>query len=124
MQLKDFVQSVIADIIGGINEASKNVADSGALVNPPHVYIESGKYGDHMAGEFRSDGARRLVHNIHFDVALTVSQGKGTHAGLGIAIADIGIGAKGKSESSQSNTSRVRFSIPVAYPERSEREST
>lgn len=118
MDLKDFVKSVVVDIVNGIKEANNALKDSDAIVNPSNVlpFNDSGNLYGHILSE-KIKSRERPVHKIDFDVAVTASEGKETKGGIAIAIASIGIGTSGKSDTTQSTTSRIKFSIPIAFPE-------
>jgi hypothetical protein len=116
MELKNFVRSVIIELVTGLKEANEAVKDSGALVNPAHVFPLKEDFG-HLFGHITKYQVERAVHKIDFDVAVTASEEKETKGGIGIAVATLGIGASGKSDTAQSTMSRIRFSVPIAYPE-------
>lgn len=117
MELQQFVTAVIKEIIAGLNEASKAVSETGAIINPRSVKPFHADCG-HLFGQIETTcGQPRLVHKIDFDVAVTASEGKETKGGIGIAIANIGLGTSGKADTTQSTTSRIKFSVPIAYPE-------
>lgn len=117
MQLKDFVKSVIVELVTGLSEANDAVRSSGAIVNPANVHPLQEEFG-RLYGHISDSKMRRAVHKIDFDVAVTASEGKETKGGIGIAVATLGLGASGKSDTAQSTTSRIQFSVPIAYPEK------
>jgi hypothetical protein len=116
MELKDFVKSVIVELVTGLSEANDAVRPSGAIVNPANVFPLKEEFG-HLYGHIGETKMRRAVHKIDFDVAVTAAEGKETKGGIGIAVATLGLGASGKSDSTQSTTSRIQFSVPIAYAE-------
>ena len=117
MELKQFVKSVIVEIVTGLSEAHEAVKSTGAIVNPANVNALPEQFG-HLYGHISTSGEDRAVHKIVFDVAVTASEGTETKGGIGIAVAVLGLGASGKSDSTQSTTSRIQFAVPIAYAER------
>jgi hypothetical protein len=108
MNLREFVSTVLTDIINGVRDAQEEAGkspDSGAIV-APGTYL----YPDGTPEE----GSR--PQNVEFDVAVTSEEGKSSKKGLGIVVASIGIGAQGQSEAKSSSVSRIKFIIPLVLP--------
>lgn len=53
---------------------------------------------------------------VQFDVALTVSGGTESKAGIAVVAGVFGAGARGTSSAETSQVSRVKFSVPVMLP--------
>ena len=115
MSLQDFVSETLKQVIGGIIVAQDFVKDKGAYINPSHLSA---------TGAGRD---KRLFHSetgtfpdvFEFDVAVTTVKGTGTQGGIGVFVGAIAVGSQGKSESSSSSVSRIKFSVPVAFPSQS-----
>ena len=96
MALREFVRDVLFDIIGGVNEAADKVRvahtskNLRGAVNP------------------RSSAA---TSDVEFDVALTVS--KTSEAELGVRVPTLNAG--GSKERTEQVTSRVKFTVPIAF---------
>lgn len=120
MELSEFISKTISDIVTGINTANESVGESGAIICPSNVYPAEAKWsGTGVVGHIQaSKSLNRAVHSVEFDVAITVQEGKETKGGIGISIANIGLGAQGKSDANKGSVSRIKFSIPVAYPQK------
>ncbi len=96
MELKEFVAQTIQQIVDGVVTAQGQ--------------ISAKEYNVCQMGQLQS---------IEFDVAVTVSEGVSGGAGAGIAIAGIlKLGVDGQTESASESVSRVRFTIPVEFPDR------
>lgn len=120
MKLKDFVKLAIKDISEAINEANSELDESGAVVNPSRVVVNSGErqspiYG-YMLDDDEKDLYRKPVHIIDFDVAVTVTEKEGKSGGIGIKVASFGAGVNGNNETANSTNSRLSFKIPVSFP--------
>ncbi len=53
---------------------------------------------------------------VHFDVGITVLDGKGSKAGIDIAAGILSVGAGGKSDHSKQEVSRIQFDVPLRLP--------
>ncbi|MCU0611825.1 MAG: hypothetical protein MUE60_08565 [Candidatus Eisenbacteria bacterium] len=94
MILKDFVAETLMQVIAGVHEAQQNAPDRGARINPTY---ESGT-------------SNAFTREVEFDLALAASKGT-------IEVLLGGSGPKTTMESSGPVHSRVRFSVPVDFPE-------
>ncbi len=84
MDLKEFVQTTIVQIVEGVVAAQTAVARRGAAVNP--AFDLSAKAGHSPTG-FSAAGAR--VSNITFDVAVTAVEGTGAEGGARLHVAGV-----------------------------------
>lgn len=117
MNLKDFIKETLSQIAEGIAEADEQVSKSGGAVNPSNV--NSNKSGEGPYGFYAEDkkgSYRRGVESIEFDVVVTIAEGKETKGGIGIHVGAIGIGSAGKSDHSNSSESRIKFRVPMLFP--------
>ena len=98
MDLNEFVRKVFLETIRGVNEAANTVrmehtsSDLRGAINP----MSEGKTTD-----------------IEFDVSISVSTSSGGDLGVRVPMFEVGIG--GKAERARQRTSRVNFSVPVAF---------
>ncbi len=105
MDLKDFIQSAVSQIVEGMVAAQAAAATHGATLNPA---LEPGGKGN--AGQAAS-GAR--VSNIAFDVAVTAVEDAGAEGGTTLRVAGAGADLHAKGE----QVTRLQFSLPIALPE-------
>ncbi len=117
MELHDFITQALVQISKGIENADTELNDSTAIVNPRSLVINHSGKADYYA-HFANDGQERdrVVEKIIFDVAVTVTQGTETKGGIGISIGSVGIGAQGKSDAENKSQNRIKFTIPMAFP--------
>jgi len=118
MELKEFIKASLVQINQAIEESNEELKDSEALINPSGVQINSDKsqaYGrqSHQAGHHEL----KTVQKIDFDVAVYAQDDQKTGGGAKISIASIGIGANTEVNFSNKSESRLKFTIPVIYPE-------
>ena len=102
LELKDFVQQTLVQIMEGVAEAqTKN--KSGGNISPGRK------------------GSPAKIHKVRFDVAITeglTDTGKGK-AGIFVAFANAGV--EGAVEEYSSTYNRIKFGVPVVYPRLSDR---
>ncbi len=119
MNLQQFVESSLKEIITGVSRAQEHCAtlSSEALINPPVMYgADDGPKGKHYA----TRGDWNLVQFVEFDVAVTADTASETKGGGGIKVygllsADGGASVVDKS----SVVSRLKFTVPLALPKSS-----
>lgn len=107
MDLKDFIQSAVTQIVEGMVAAQASAAAHGATLNP--AAAATGKGHAAPAGQ----AAASRVSSIDFDVAVTAVQGGDGHGGATLQVAGAGNGARAKSEP----FTRLQFSLPISLPE-------
>ena len=115
MNLEDFIAQSLSQIAKGIEKANNELVDSMAIVNPSGIsrplVSEHGAYG-----AVDINGSYVDVHEIKFDVSVSVIDSNEHGGGLGISVAGISLGAQGKENQSNTSISRIQFSIPMALP--------
>jgi hypothetical protein len=115
MELKDFVRESLVQISNGISEASEELKDTSAHINPKNVYVNSDNRQNY--GRLVNDKSYYpVVELIEFDVAVHASEGTETNGKIGISIGSIGLGVGGKSQESNRSESRIKFKVPVTFP--------
>jgi hypothetical protein len=80
--------------------------------------MEDGKapfYGFYT-GEDMPNRHRRIVEVVEFDIVVTAGKGTETKGGFGITVGAATLGSAGKSEKSDKAESRVRFRVPMLFP--------
>ena len=111
MDLKDFVTSTITQIVEGIIEAQKELTPKKAYVNPPGNEFYGAPIKKPYLGVNNS-----FSNDIEFDVAITILEGKQTKGGIGVFAGAVALGTQGKSDTTNTSISRIKFTIPVAFP--------
>ncbi len=114
MELKEFIAESLKQIIDGLIDAQTYAKDKNATINPAGL-----KY----------DGQKNLlVHRpvasldyvpqlIDFDVVVTVSESDKAKASLGVFSGVFGLGTQAQIESGNIIANRIKFSVPVVFPE-------
>jgi hypothetical protein len=94
MELHEFVQRTIEEIISGVKASHQHAVANGASVAIASNCAE-----------------------IKFDVAVTTTEAGESKKGAGIFVGGFGVGAQGKSGSTSSSESRIQFSVFVNLPQ-------
>lgn len=106
MELKKFVSESLTQIIDGVKDAQEKTEKSGARINPKFTP----KVPEVMKYQHR-------IKEIDFDVAVTVQEESGIKSGAGVAFGPVVIGTRADAKSSDGSLSRIKFTVPVIYPE-------
>lgn len=109
MELKEFVEESINQIIDGIIASQKRNNDNGAIISPSFT-------GDKSI-QTEINGKNYSVSKIDFEVALTTTDESGSKARIGVLFGYIGGGIQGEQKNKYADITSLRFSIPVAYPQ-------
>ena len=120
MDLENFVASSLAQIARAIKQAQEDAASTGAWINPAGAGLPG---RDSIPVEIEA-GIFAWVHNVEFDVALTVNDTQEANAGAKVQIFAASLGGGGAVKYENNAVSRVKFSVPVVWPptRREERE--
>ncbi len=115
MELRDFVAESLKQVVDGIVNAQEYSKKKGAFINPKDMVNTSnnGLIVTHNLGS----GQYPIPQVIEFDVAVTVSEGMEAKAGIGVFAGALGLGTQAKVADGNSSISRIKFSIPVLFPE-------
>jgi len=117
MDLNEFVQSTLSQIIDGICKTQEEKRQAGALVVPPKIWTPDATSQPMVFTSPREDNEEgRYVSMIEFDVTLLVERETEGGGKLKIGVASFGVEAGGGASTSNTNTHRVKFSVPVALP--------
>ena len=113
MELKEFVQEVLADVFEGITAAQEELKSkkNTGVINATRSNVMASPVDKQPVAN------RRAIHQIEIDVAVTVESRSSTKKGGGINVVKV-LEARGENtgQSLNSTTSRIKFSVPVAYP--------
>lgn len=110
MKLDDFVHETLKSIMLGVQKATKFGAEnSTGIVNPRDVGRGQGTNGiifDPRTG--------RLIQNVEFDIAVSVTESASSTSGGAQSIGEITVsGNNTDNTKSNSSISRIKFSIPI-----------
>ena len=117
MKLSDFINETLVEIAEGINRANRSLEGTGAMANPPNVYVQP-EGGSKIFGVWdkRALEMHPIVELIEFDVALSVKEDRETNAKAGVSLSVLQLGTGGKSSDIRGSESRVKFRVPFIFP--------
>ena len=115
IKLEDFVSQTIKEIINGVVTAQEYAATKGASVSPAGLNFRT----DQGVVKLWDRGSGRLAQEIHFDVAVTATEGTQTKGGIGIFVGAFGLGSQGQTDKEKSLVSRINFDVPILLPAQS-----
>jgi hypothetical protein len=117
LNLQEFISQALIQIASGVRDADEELRSSSAVVNPRHV-AGAGADKSNVYGYIADTGKKylRAVHTVEFDIAVTAVDGKETKGGIGIVVGAIGLGSQGRSEERNTSISRIKFKVPIAFP--------
>jgi hypothetical protein len=110
MELKEFIEETILQIVEGVKSAQDKTKGTGTKINPDGIFLN-------IATEQNLRGERgEHVSVINYEIAITETKGKGGKAGIGVFFGNIGIGAEEKTDTKNMSVNSIKFSIPVILP--------
>jgi hypothetical protein len=112
MELKEFVQETLQQLIDGVESVTEFAREKGAVVNPCTLEFVSDSGQSDMWCELTG----RISSKVSFDVAVTASEATEAGAKAGVFLAPFKLGAEGKRDWSSQNVSRISFALQVLLP--------
>ena len=111
MNLEEFVTDSLSQIIRAIKRTQEQCAEDGAWVSPAGLDLPKPDQTIEV-----EPGIQAYVHDVQFDVAVSVGDKQGAEAGGGLQVFAVKLKAGGSVEYENSAVSRVQFSVPVVWP--------
>lgn len=117
MDLKSFVADTLAELMAGIEEAQRKLADGDHAspsaerqqclrrINPPIARPMA-------EGRRLQSAEREPVYDVEFDIAVTVAEVAGTKTGIKV----LGLSVRGEIDTKATQVSRIQFKVPVQWP--------
>jgi hypothetical protein len=110
--LETFVSETLKEIINGVVAAQEHAKTKGAMVNAWGMSRD-----DQGIVHFNHrDEALRDAQDVHFDIAVTATEGTETKGGVGVIVGVLGLGSQGQTEREKSVVSRISFDVPILLP--------
>jgi hypothetical protein len=111
LSLEDFIAESLGQIMSGIKKAQQNSKDTGASINHPSVPTSTG------CDEVLVAKGGGVLERVHFEVLITASESEGAKGGIGVFTGAFGLGGQVEGGSESRHANRIKFAIPVRYPE-------
>lgn len=110
MELKDYISETISNVILGIKDAQKKIEKSGGYINP---VIQ--RYGNNESKHL-ARGAR-TIEEVEFEIVLKLEEAQGSGAKINVFSGLFGGSIKAQSQESNQSMNKIKFSVPIAYPQ-------
>jgi len=125
MNLEEFVETSLKQIISGVRKAQEATRIEGKHVSEADVINPHLMYSaDHAPkGKYYATNERNLIHFVDFDVAVTTDSTADAKGGLSLKVAGIGVEGGGGTTERDSVVSRIKFQVPIVLPRSSDAEA-
>ena len=104
MELKDFIQTALIDLVEGVNSAKEKLNDN-ICPSIGNAYSDKAKLVRDINGLY--------IDTVKFDIAVTVENSKQGGAKAGITVIGLNLGVGGETENTNATVSRIQFQVPV-----------
>jgi len=118
MKLDEFIFESLKQVIDGIEKSQEYAKEKGASISAENLTFVGAKNGAGIV--FMNQRSGEIVEKIEFDIAVTAKEGDKAKGGIGLFVGALGIGTQGQVESENSSISRLKFSIPLHLPKKTE----
>lgn len=114
MELSTFISESLKAIIKGVKEAKNFALENGAIINPS---VEGTQAKSTTQYHFLNgiEGPKH-VHDIDFDIALTISNQQNSDIGGKINVYALSLGSTAKETEINQTVSRLKFSVKAILP--------
>lgn len=119
MNLEEFIETSLKQIIGGVRKAQEATRLPGKgprdadFINPD-ILLEADSA---PKGKYFSTIGRNVVQFVEFDVAVTTDSATEAKGGLSIKVAGfVGAGGGGSASDRDISVSRIKFQVPITLP--------
>lgn len=107
MELKEFIEEALLDIVNGVKNAQQKATESGAIISPRHINGHN---------DARINNKDHAWHFVNFNIVLTAGQDKENKKGIGVFLPYIAAGTTAKNNFQTTVATTISFSIPLIYP--------
>lgn len=108
MELQEFITETLTQIVNGVVEAQKKLADTGCLIVP-----YTGDMGHNIVST--QTHKARAVQKVKMNIVLNVTEGEGKSSKIGVfKILQAGISSEKNMENTQMTS--IEFEVPLALP--------
>lgn len=115
MDIKDFIKETLTQIAESVNETNRQLVNQHSFVATENITTASGML--HNDTYSYKDGTSHLVREIHFDLAITVSDASAQGGKGGIEVFSLfNAGGSKESQNASIMTHKLNFTLPLALP--------
>jgi hypothetical protein len=114
MDLKKFISESLVEIMDGLKDAQGKLDGKSHARICPAFDLNRKMTGDHVAG-FTRNG--RAISLVEYDVAVEAGSETGGGGSIKVLGGILGVKAAGELKDTEKTASRIKFTIPISYPE-------
>lgn len=114
MELRQFIVETLKQVFEGVSEVMREPLE----FDKEHLAFRiNPRTRVHETHGVPWDDNGQPTQSVEFDVAVTTTESAESEVGAKISVAGFGVGGQKQSELSNSVVSRVKFSVPVSFPQ-------
>lgn len=117
MDLKEFIKQSVIQVTEAIMESNEELNDKGAIVNPGKIQVNSDSSQAYGRESSKIVHQSRIVQKLDFDVAVVVQDEQKAGAAAKISVMSLKLGADGGVNYTNKSESRIKFAVPIIFPE-------
>jgi hypothetical protein len=113
MELKEFVKTVLQEIVDGISEVQEYAIEKNAVIAPIKVTTNP------ASNSIRAQDTAKMMNEpniIEFELLLCSTDTNKSKSGIGVFLTQLGMGKEQSKSNESSAYSKIKFSVPVIYP--------
>jgi hypothetical protein len=110
MLLKEFITTVLIDIIKGVENFKSEIEDKQTGIS--YSDLPGLSYSDLQVNNLSID---ELTKEVEFDVLLRTHVVKGNKEGIGVFFPAVELGTNNDSKDNMTSQNRIKFKVPVTF---------
>ncbi len=114
MKLQNFITETLVQINEGVKNAKHKLESNQLQINPYLTERLSGLAENPDLIGF-SEG-KKIVQMVNFDISVTAESENDKSGNIKVASSIIEVGFLGKKKNIEQNVSKIKFSIPISFP--------
>ena len=111
MELKEFIEKTLLQVIQGVKSAQSKASELGAVVSPLGMRTQNKDLYILIM-----QGCSMPLGKIEFEAALTKSESEGGKSGIGVFLGGVGFGGQSDSTTQNHSMTKIKFSVPILLP--------
>ena len=115
MELKEFIETSLSEIVEGVQSAQEKTKGTGAVIAPrKKISRQHGPMAETVV-VYLGDG-HSVLSTVEFDVMVRESESGSAKSGLAVFFGALGGGASTEETQQTSNVNRIRVKVPLVLP--------
>ncbi len=114
VNLEEFIFEALKQIVNGVKKAQQHAKENGAEINANNIFRDVRNGHLEISNLSTQPG---IVQEIEFDIAISATAQGNLKGGIGLFIPAAGIGYQAQKETGNSTVSRIKFKVPLTFPQ-------